>query len=113
MESPPDAAAEIRAALAWTRRAADREHDFAETLVCRMPAVFTALDTGRLCRSKAWVFAERAYRCGDTVNDGRPVRAVGTPCPVLVTDARLGGERAGMVELLSAVFASCFLSRCI
>lgn len=67
MESPPDAAAEIRAASAWTRRAADREHDFAETRVCRMPAVFTALDTGRLCRSEAWVFAERAYRCGDTV----------------------------------------------
>jgi hypothetical protein len=44
--------------LAWTRRAADREHDFAETLVLRMPAVFTALDTGRICRSKAWVFAD-------------------------------------------------------
>jgi hypothetical protein len=24
----------------------------------RMPAVFTALDTGRICRSKAWVFAD-------------------------------------------------------
>jgi hypothetical protein len=58
MESPPYAADEIRAALAWTRRAADREHDFAETLVLRMPAVFTALDTGRICRSKAWVFAD-------------------------------------------------------
>ncbi|PZS23891.1 MAG: hypothetical protein DLM61_23375 [Pseudonocardiales bacterium] len=57
-ESPPYAADEIRAALAWTRRAADREHDFAETLVLRMPAVFTALDTGRICRSKAWVFAD-------------------------------------------------------
>ncbi|MGA9310128.1 MAG: DUF222 domain-containing protein [Pseudonocardiaceae bacterium] len=58
MESPPYAADEIRAALAWTRRAADREHDFAETLVLRLPAVFTALDTGRICRSKAWVFAD-------------------------------------------------------
>ncbi|HXT42559.1 MAG TPA: hypothetical protein VN748_00360 [Pseudonocardiaceae bacterium] len=45
-ESPTYAADEIRAALAWTRRAAEREHDFAETLVLRMPAVFTALDTG-------------------------------------------------------------------
>jgi hypothetical protein len=56
--SPLYAADEIRAALAWTRRAADRELDFAETLVLRMPAVFTALDTGRICRSKAWVFAD-------------------------------------------------------
>lgn len=48
----------IRAALAWTRGAADREHDFAETLVLRIPAVFAALDTGRICRSKAWVFAD-------------------------------------------------------
>jgi hypothetical protein len=58
MESPPYAADEIRAALAWTRRAADRERHFAETLVLRLPAVFTALDMGRICRSKAWVFAD-------------------------------------------------------
>ncbi len=58
VESPLYAADEIRAALAWTRRAADRELDFAETLVLRMPAVFTALDTGEICRSKAWVFAD-------------------------------------------------------
>ncbi|MDQ3763178.1 MAG: hypothetical protein M3460_16490 [Actinomycetota bacterium] len=58
-ESPPYAADETRAALAWTRGAADREHDFAETLVLRVPAVFTALDTGRICRSKAWVFADQ------------------------------------------------------
>ncbi|HXT44138.1 MAG TPA: hypothetical protein VN748_08505 [Pseudonocardiaceae bacterium] len=57
-ESPPYAADEIRAALAWTRRAAQREHDFAETLVLRMPPVFTALETGRICRNKAWVFAD-------------------------------------------------------
>jgi hypothetical protein len=52
-ESPHYGADEIRAALAWTRRAADRELDFAETLVLRMPAVFTALESGRICRSKA------------------------------------------------------------
>jgi hypothetical protein len=57
-ESPPDASDEIRAALAWTRRAADRELDFAEAVVLRMPAVFTALEIGRICRSKAWVFAD-------------------------------------------------------
>ncbi|HKS52973.1 MAG TPA: DUF222 domain-containing protein [Pseudonocardiaceae bacterium] len=57
-ESPPYAADEIRAALSWTRRAADRELDFAETLVVRMPAVFTALEAGKICRSKAWVLAD-------------------------------------------------------
>ncbi|MGH3692496.1 MAG: DUF222 domain-containing protein [Pseudonocardiaceae bacterium] len=58
VESPPYAADEIRAALAWTRRAADRELGFAETLVLRMPAVFTALEAGRIDRSKAWVFTD-------------------------------------------------------
>jgi hypothetical protein len=57
-ESPPYAADEIRAALAWIRRAADRELAFAEVLVLRMPAVFRALETGRICRSKAWVLAD-------------------------------------------------------
>ncbi|HEX5348849.1 MAG TPA: DUF222 domain-containing protein [Pseudonocardiaceae bacterium] len=57
-EPPAYAADEIRAALAWTRRAADRELNFAEALVLRMPAVFTALETGRIDRSKAWVFAD-------------------------------------------------------
>ncbi|HET9256361.1 MAG TPA: DUF222 domain-containing protein [Pseudonocardiaceae bacterium] len=57
-ESPPYAGDEIRAALTWTRRAADRELDFAETLVLRMPAVFTALEAGRIDRNKAWVFAD-------------------------------------------------------
>ncbi|MCA1604301.1 MAG: DUF222 domain-containing protein, partial [Acidobacteria bacterium] len=52
------AADEIRAALAWTRRAAQREYEFAQAVVARMPAVFTALDTGRICRSKAWVFTD-------------------------------------------------------
>src|SRR6185312_10532873 len=28
------------------------------TLVLRMPPVFTALETGRICRNKAWVFAD-------------------------------------------------------
>jgi hypothetical protein len=49
-ESPLYAANEIRAALAWTGGAADQEHDFAETLVLRMPAVFTTLEADRICR---------------------------------------------------------------
>ncbi|MGH4024964.1 MAG: hypothetical protein ACRDRV_10300, partial [Pseudonocardiaceae bacterium] len=57
-EPPVYAADEIRAALAWTRRSAEREFEFAQTLVTRMPAVLTALDRGQICRSKAWVFAD-------------------------------------------------------
>src|ERR1700742_2656071 len=45
------AADEIRAALAWTRTAAYREYHVAETLVARMPQVFTALNAGIICRS--------------------------------------------------------------
>ena len=52
------AAEEIRAALAWTRNAAYREYHFAQSLLRRLPAVFTALDTGVICRSKAWLFTE-------------------------------------------------------
>ncbi|MGH3933106.1 MAG: HNH endonuclease signature motif containing protein [Pseudonocardiaceae bacterium] len=53
---PP--ADEIRAALAWTRNAAYREYHFAQSLLRRLPTVFTALDTGVICRSKAWLFSE-------------------------------------------------------
>ncbi len=52
------AADEIRAALAWTRNAAYREYHFAQSLLGRLPAVFTALDAGAICRSKAWLFTE-------------------------------------------------------
>ena len=57
-EAPEYAADEIRAALAWTRNAAYREFHFAQELRGRLPAVFTALDTGVICRSKAWLFTE-------------------------------------------------------
>jgi len=59
LAQPRDYAAdEIRTALAWTRTAAYREYHFAQTLLERLPAVFTALGTGVICRSKAWLFSE-------------------------------------------------------
>src|ERR671916_1033809 len=48
----------MRSRCAWTCRAANREHYCAETLVQRMPAVFAALDTGRIDRGKAWIFTD-------------------------------------------------------
>lgn len=94
-ESPLYAADEIAAALAWTRRAADRELDFAETLVLRMPAVFTALDTGRICRSKAWVFADLCA--------GLTAEQAGLVCALLVPQAtRLAtGELAARIKRLA------------
>lgn len=93
-ESPPYAADEIRAALAWARRAADRELDFAETLVQRIPAVFTALDTGRICRGKAWVFADL---CADLTDKQSAV-----VCVRLLPQARslTTGELAARIKKL-------------
>ncbi len=100
-ESPQYAADEIRAALAWTCRAADRELDFAQSLVLRMPAVFTALNTGWICRSKAWVFADL---CADlTAEQAEVVCARLLPRATRLTTARL--ERAE-VDIVAATARS-------
>ena len=52
----PYAADEVRAALVWTRRAAESETDFAWALVRRLPLVFAALDAGAIDRGRAWLF---------------------------------------------------------
>jgi hypothetical protein len=52
------AAGEVAAALCWTARAADRELEFAETVVSGLPLVYAALLAGILDRDKARVFAE-------------------------------------------------------
>ncbi|WP_344741100.1 HNH endonuclease signature motif containing protein [Pseudonocardia halophobica] len=49
---------EVRAALAWTRRAADARADDAVTLVVDLPLVWAALDAGRIDPPKAAVFAQ-------------------------------------------------------
>src|SRR4051812_30967299 len=48
----PHAADEVRAALAWSRRAADRECDLAEQLVHDLPQVYAAFLVGDVDRSK-------------------------------------------------------------
>lgn len=50
------AAEETRAALYWTRNAADSEHDFAESVVHAMPVVFAAWWSGDLDRPRVRVF---------------------------------------------------------
>ncbi|MCE3556335.1 hypothetical protein LWC33_33445, partial [Pseudonocardia sp. RS11V-5] len=51
-----DWADEIRAALAWTRRAADGRTDEAVALVVELPAVWAALERGQIDWPKAAVF---------------------------------------------------------
>ncbi len=89
------AADEIRAALAWTRNAAYREHHFAETLLTRLPAVFTALDSGVICRSKVWLFIEL---CAELTDEQAQV-----VCQRLLPDAgRLAtGELAARIKKLA------------
>ncbi|MBP2368369.1 HNH endonuclease signature motif containing protein [Pseudonocardia parietis] len=49
---------EVRAALAWTRRAAESETDLAFVLVHALPQVQAALSQGHIDRGKARVFAQ-------------------------------------------------------
>jgi len=49
---------ETRAALSWTRQAADREHDLAEAAVHGMPTVFQAWLAGAVDRPRVGIFAQ-------------------------------------------------------
>ncbi|MGH4007825.1 MAG: DUF222 domain-containing protein [Pseudonocardiaceae bacterium] len=96
-QAPEYAADEIRAALAWTRNAASREYHFAETLLARLPAVFAALDSGVICRSKAWLFTEL---CAELTDE-----QILVVCQRLLPDAaRLTtGELAARIKKLAIV----------
>ena len=102
-QAPEFAADEIRAALVWTRNAAYREHHFAEALLVRLPAVFTALNTGVICRSKAWLFTEL---CAELTDE--QAQAV---CERLLPDAgRLTtGELAARIRKLAIALDSEWL----
>ncbi len=76
----PYAADEIRAALAWSRRAADRECDLAEQLVHDLPQVYAAHLAGDLDRSKVRVFADHL--------SGLTEAQTSTVCAVLLPLAR-------------------------
>ena len=76
----PYAADEVRAALAWSRRAADRECDLAEQLVHDLPQVHAAYLAGDLDRSKVRVFADHL--------SGLTEAQIITVCAVLLPQAR-------------------------
>ncbi|HWL50582.1 MAG TPA: DUF222 domain-containing protein, partial [Acidimicrobiia bacterium] len=52
------AAAEIGIALSWTRRASERQLDFASTLLSEYPAVWDLLETGQIDLPRARVIVE-------------------------------------------------------
>ena len=76
----PHAADEVRAALSWSRRAADRECDLAEQLVHDLPEVYAAFLAGDIDRSKVRVFADHLA--------GLTEAQVTTACEVLLPVAR-------------------------
>ena len=75
----PHAADEVRAALAWSRRAADRECGLAEQLVHDVPEVYAAFLAGDIDRPKARVFADHLA--------GLTRAQIATVCEVLLPTA--------------------------
>jgi len=75
----PHAADEVRAALAWSRRAADRECGLAEQLVHELPAVYAAFLAGDIDRPKVRVFADHLT--------GLTEAQIATVCEVLLPTA--------------------------
>jgi hypothetical protein len=63
------AAAEIGAALSWTRRAAERQLDFAATLVSDYPRVWEMLRVGLIDLPRARVIVEHTVHLEDEVRD--------------------------------------------
>ena len=75
----PHAADEVRAALAWSRRAAERECLLAEQLVHEMPEVYAAFLAGVIDRPKVRVFADHLA--------GLTEAQIATVCEVLLPTA--------------------------
>jgi hypothetical protein len=72
----PYAADEVRAALAWSRRAAERECDLAEQIVHHLPQVYAAFLAGDLDRPKVLVLADHLA--------GLTAAQIATVCQVLL-----------------------------
>jgi hypothetical protein len=89
------AADEVRAALAWSRRAADRECDLAEQVVHELPAVYAAFLAGHIDRPKVCVFAE--HLAGLTSEQIARVCARLVPQAAGLTPGELGARLRRMI----------------
>ncbi|MGQ0482494.1 MAG: DUF222 domain-containing protein [Pseudonocardia sp.] len=96
-ESTPGryAAEETRAALRCTRRAADDEHDLAEAVVGRWPAVFAAWLAGDLDRPRVRVF--QRYLTGLTAHQIDAVCLLAVPQAARLTTGQLAALLRRMV----------------
>ena len=61
VEADPDAVHETRAALRWTRAAAESEHALAEFVLGELPVVFAAWTSGDIDRARVRVFEQYLY----------------------------------------------------
>ena len=88
-EDEPDryACDETRAALRWTRRAADAEHDLAETVVHAMPQLFAAWPAGQVDRPRVRVFCQ--YLINLTPGQVQRICAVAVPRAPRLTTGQL------------------------
>lgn len=81
------AAAETRAALRWTRQAADAEHGFAESVVHTMPAVFEAWLAGVVDRARVRVFDQ--YLTGLSTDQVERICRIAVPRAPTMTTGQL------------------------
>ena len=78
------ASEETRAALRWTRRSADGEHELAESVVLGMPELFAAWSAGAVDRARVRVFDQ--YLTGLTTEQIDRISRVAVPrAPTLTT----------------------------
>jgi len=89
------AAEETRAALRWTRNAADAEHDLAETVVHGMPEVFDAWWAGRIDRQRVRVLDR--YPTGVSAEVIERICSVAVPLAPTRTTGQLGALLRRMV----------------
>ena len=78
---------ETRAALCWTRRAADDEHDLAEKVVNQWPAVFNAWLAGDIDRPRVRVFDR--YLTGLTDEQAAGICQIAVPKAANLTTGQL------------------------
>jgi hypothetical protein len=96
---------EIRAALAWTRRAADRQTDLAEAIVHGLPQVHAALLAGRIDQPKAAVFAD--HLAGLTDEQTTAVCAAVLPVAGRLTTSQIAARIQRMILAVDPAHYEC------
>ena len=106
------AADEVRAALVWSRRAAESECALAEQLVHHLPAVYAAFLAGEIDRSCAWLAED-----GTAVLSARGLSPAQAQAALeridgLAHAARRAGHPSTLDQIRVDVLAGCSTARC-